>query len=236
MKIWKMIGALGLLVVIICSCVVLGTPTEVSAKEDGSDTQSDMEDAQAAPPTQTEQTSSPEQSVTVEKSYSEGLRFRSNGDGTCAVSGLGSCRDTYLLIPPKSPNGDTVTGIITGALASDTISAIEIPISVTALNADSFAGCVRLMHVRVAAGNQSFLIQDGVLYTADGKTLLYCPVARGSRELSLHPSLTHISAGAFASCPALTTVYYAGSTADWRSIRIGDDNDALYEAAFKFNS
>ena len=234
MKIWKMVGALGLLVVIICSCVVLATPTEVSAKEDSANTQSTQEATQQAAQTPTQKQE--EQALTVEKSYSQGLSFRSNGDGTCALSGLGSCKDTYLLIPPKSPGGDTVTGVLTGALASDNVSAIELPAGISALSADSFAGCTRLMHVRIAAGNQSFLIQDGVLYTTDGRMLLYCPVARGSRELSLHPSLTHIAAGAFASCPSLTTVYFAGSAADWRSIRIGDDNDALYEAAFKFNS
>ena len=232
MKIWKMVGALGLLVVIICSCVVLATPTEVSAKEDN--VQNVQDTVPQAPQTQEEKQE--EQALTVEKSYSQGLSFRSNGDGTCTLSGLGGCKDTYLLIPPKSPGGDTVTGILPGALASDNITAIELPAGIKTLSADSFAGCTRLMHVRIAAGNQDFLIQDGVLYTADGRTLLYCPVARGSRELSLHPALAHIAAGAFASCPSLTTVYFTGSTADWRNIRIGDDNDALYEAAFKFNS
>ncbi len=237
MKIWKMVGCLGLLVVIICSCVILANPTEVSAKGDEESTQGEQG---TTPGTiiqgKTEEESDTEQSVTVEKTYSTGLSFRSNGNGTCAVSGLGSCKDTYLLIPPKSPAGDTVIAILTGALASETVSAIEIPASITTLNADAFAGCVRLAHVRVAAGNQSLLVEDGALYSADGQILLYCPVARGARELSLHKSLTHIAAGAFSQCPSLTTVYFAGSTADWRNIRIGDDNDALYEAAFKFNS
>ena len=232
MRIWKMVGSLGLLVVIICSCVILANPTEVSAKEE-ENAQSTVQESAGQ---ETEDPSGTEQAVTVEKTYSAGLSFRSNGDGTCVLSGLGSCKDTYLLIPPKSPNGDTVVGILTGALRSDAISAVEIPATVTALDADSFADCTRLSHVRVAAGNKSFLIEDGALYTADGKTLLYCPVARGARELSLHRSLTHIAAGAFARCPGLTTVYFAGSTADWRNICIGDDNDALYEAAFKFNS
>ena len=47
MKIWKMVGALGLLVVIICSCVVLGAPTEVSAKEENTDAQSSQDAIQA---------------------------------------------------------------------------------------------------------------------------------------------------------------------------------------------
>ncbi|MBQ9778032.1 MAG: hypothetical protein IJW22_03810 [Clostridia bacterium] len=29
--------------------------------------------------------------MTVEKVYSKGLYFRSNGDGTCALAGIGSC-------------------------------------------------------------------------------------------------------------------------------------------------
>jgi hypothetical protein len=232
MRIWKMVGGLGLLVVIICSCVLLANPTEISATEEPDSTQS----AQNGTTQNEDKESGSEQAVTVEKSYSEGLSFRSNGDGTCVLSGLGSCKDSYLLIPPKSPNGDTVVGILAGALKSESVSAVEIPATVTALDADSFAGCTQLAHVRIASGNKDFLVQDGALYSADGKTLLYCPVARGARELSLHRSLTHVAAGAFARCPQLTTIYFAGSSADWRSIRIGDDNDALYEAAFKFNA
>ena len=233
MKIWKMVGCLGLLVVIICSCVILANPTEVSAKEP---TEEKTNIAQNTPTQEAESASTPEQSVTIEKSYSTGLTFRSNGNGSCAVSGLGSCKDSYLLIPPQSPSGDVVTEILAGALESTAITAIEIPAGVTTLSADAFAGCSRLAHVRIVAGNKSFLVEDGALYTADGKTLLYCPVARASRELTMHASLTRIAAGAFACCPTLTTVHFAGSTADWRNIQIGDDNDALYEAAFKFNS
>ena len=233
MKIWKMVGCLGLLVVIICSCVMLANPTEVSAQVP----EENKQDATQSTPVQKQEQTQPsnEQAITVEKTYSTGLAFRSNGDGTCAVSGLGTCKDSYLLIPPKSPAGDVVYEILPGALASDSISAVEIPVGMSVLSADSFAGCALLSHVRIATGNPSFLLEDGVLYTADGQTLLYCPVARGASELTLHASLQHIAAGAFAKCSALSTVYFSGSTADWRNIRIGDDNDALYEAAFKFN-
>lgn len=235
MKIWKMIGCLGLLVVLISCCVVLATPTQVSAKEN-EQTEQPTQAPTAEEKVEEEVAPLPEQSVTVEKTYSQGLCFRSNGDGTCAVSGLGECKDTYLLIPPKSPSGDVVTEILTGALAGSTVSAVELPVSVNKLCADAFQGCTRLAHVRVATGSKSFLVQDGALYTADGQTLLYCPVARGARELTLHSALLRIAAGAFAECPELTTIYFSGSTSDWRSILIGDDNDALYEAAFKFNS
>ena len=42
---------------------------------------------------------------------SEGLEFTSNGDGTCSLSGIGTCADTEIIIPTKSPLGDTVISI-----------------------------------------------------------------------------------------------------------------------------
>ena len=39
------------------------------------------------------------------------LEFTSNGDGTCYVSGIGDCEVENLVIPSKSPKGDTVVAI-----------------------------------------------------------------------------------------------------------------------------
>ena len=43
--------------------------------------------------------------------HSAGLKFTTNGDGTCYVSGIGQCKDANLIIPPIAPNGDKVVGI-----------------------------------------------------------------------------------------------------------------------------
>lgn len=40
---------------------------------------------------------------------SEGLEFESNGDGTCTITGIGTCTDKNIVIPVESPDGDTVT-------------------------------------------------------------------------------------------------------------------------------
>lgn len=42
---------------------------------------------------------------------SDGLEFESNGDGTCTLVGIGICKDTDIVIPVKSPDGETVTSI-----------------------------------------------------------------------------------------------------------------------------
>lgn len=236
MKIWKTLGCLVLLTVIICGCVVLGQGNKVAAKEE---TEGD------APPTSgteegaggtTLDAPAEEGAVTVTKTYSEGLAFRSNGDGTCAVAGLGSCTAACVLIPPESPSGDTVTEILPYAFADTIVGAIELPGSITTLTVASFAGCERLAYVRVAADNTTFLEYDGVLYSASGEVLLYCPGGRASREVHLHPALSRIAAGAFADCAVLSAVHFPGSTSRWHALIVGDGNEVLYSAGLKFNS
>ena len=231
MKTWKMIGCLVLLCAIICSSAVLaakaqteeaegGLEAEGQAPEQGSDGGSDA---------------TPGGSVSVTPSYSEGLRFRSNGDGTCALAGIGSCTSTCVLVPPKSPQGDVVTEILPYALDGAIIGAIEIPATVKTLSAASFLGCQRLCLVRVAGGSAFYSEYDGVLYSADGTTLIYCPAGRTTGELKLHSALSRIAAGAFAECKGLESVVFQGSTAAWHSVIVGDDNDGLYAAGLRFS-
>lgn len=49
---------------------------------------------------------------------SEGLEFESNGDGTCTITGIGTCTDQNIVVPLKAPDGDTVTLIGKYALYS----------------------------------------------------------------------------------------------------------------------
>ena len=232
MKTWKMIGCLVLLCAIICSSAVLAAKAQVEddggtqdvaeqPKDEGSDTGAEVLIGG---------------SVAVTPTYSEGLRFRSNGDGTCALAGLGSCASTCVLVPPKSPAGDVVTEILPYALDGAIIGAIEIPATVKALSAASFWGCRRLCLVRVAGGSEFYSEYDGVLYSADGTTLVYCPAGRTAGELKLHHALTRIAAGAFAECTGLESVVFQGSTAAWHSVIVGDDNDGLYAAGLRFSS
>ena len=60
---------------------------------------------------------------------SEGLEFESNGDGTCTLVGMGICKETDLVIPTESPEGDQVTLIGEYAFAD-----LEGVSSVTLLN------------------------------------------------------------------------------------------------------
>lgn len=64
------------------------------------------------------QNDQPNQIVTTDLKPSEGFEFESNGDGTCTIIGIGSCKDTDIVIPVESPEGDTVTLIDEYALYS----------------------------------------------------------------------------------------------------------------------
>lgn len=235
MKIVKTIGCLALLCVIICGCIAMAKRGEPNQGADAAPAGEATADPPQndAPGGQTEEITG---SVSVAKKYSEGLKFRSNGDGTCALAGMGSCTASCVLIPPKSPAGDTVTEILPYAFRDSIVGAIELPTTITVLSAVSFAGCDRLAYVRVSAGNPAFAEEDGVLYTADGTTLIYCPSGRSADTLTLSVTLTRIAAGAFADCTTLRSVSFSGTTSEWHNVIVGDDNDPLYAATLRFLS
>lgn len=232
MKVWKMLACILTLCIIILMCVVLGSMS-------GEAQVPDEEPEADEPPIEENTETIPNQNVPAEPTlplYSEGLAFRSNGDGTCAVAGLGSCTNVCVLIPPTSPAGDSVTEILPYAFRDSIITAIEIPASVTTLSATSFYGCPRLSCVRVAAGSMSFLESDGALYNRDGSVLIYCPAARPSGELVLYSGIRRVAAGAFAECRGLVNVIFQGTTSTWRTVIVGDDNGPLYAAGFRFTA
>ena len=59
-----------------------------------------------------------DQMVETDLEPSEGFEFKSNGDGTCTITGIGTCTDKNIVIPVESPNGDTVILIDEYALYS----------------------------------------------------------------------------------------------------------------------
>ena len=77
--------------------------------------------------------------------YSSGLEFDSNGDGTCYVVGMGECTDTELVIPPVSPDNDTVIGV--EGFAGEAITSVSFPSTIEDIARRAFNNCTSLTDV-----------------------------------------------------------------------------------------
>ena len=112
---------------------------------------------------------------------SEGLKFTSNGDGTCYVSGMGNCTDTDVVIPLTSPNGDRVVGIGRSAfMGQQNITGVIITDNVKYIAYSAFVFCYNLESI--VLGNNLESIDE----LAFGGTKI--------RELVIPASLTSIDA------------------------------------------
>jgi len=77
--------------------------------------------------------------------------------------------------------------------------------SVAKLDANAFTGCTALTTIRVSQENAVYSVSDGVLYSKDFSTLLFCP--RGySRALTVAAGCTAIADNAFQYCELLPSV------------------------------
>lgn len=83
--------------------------------------------------------------------YSTGLTFESKGDGTCVVTGIGTCTDTDIVIPEKADNGDLVTKIGYQAFRKTNITSVFIPEGVTHIESSAFERCENLESVTIPA-------------------------------------------------------------------------------------
>ena len=163
---------------------------------------------------------------------STGLTFTSNGNGTCTLTGLGACRDICVVIPATSPTGDRVTAIGAQAFYNCTsITVVQIPASVTSIGHLAFGGCTGLVYITVSTQNSAYKDIGGVLYTADGKTLVHYPAASGSSSVNVPASVTKIEDMAFYGCKSLKSIRYGGTQDAWSRIAVGSMNYSLNAAS-----
>ena len=139
---------------------------------------------------------------------SDKLTFTSANDGTCAVTDIGKCTDTFLVIPEYSPDGDLVTAI--GAKAfyeNETITKIYLGANVTQIDESAFCGCINLLSVIVDGQNPAYTAIDDSLYSKDGKTLVQYAIGKTDTEVSVAQSVERIGSGAFRFAKHIRSVY-----------------------------
>ncbi len=164
-----------------------------------------------------------------------GLAFTVTGKGESRVTGMGTCTDACVVIPEYDPNGNRVTSIAPSAFyGCATVTAIQIPKTVTYIGDGAFAGCGGLVYLSVSEGNPAYRDLEGVLYSADGRTLILYPPMRAGSSVHIPRSVTLIKEMAFYNCFYLKTVTYGGSPAEWERIHIESKNYSLTAAAKTF--
>lgn len=160
--------------------------------------------------------------TTCGEEYTDGLEFTSNGDGTCYVSGIGSYSDTYLIIPPTSPEEERVVAISSYAFrGNSTLTCVEIPSSIKEIGHEAFRDCIRIS--KVFLGNGITKISGEAFRGCQSLKEIYIPSSileigneafhscTNLKKVTIgggasNTSLAYIESGAFSECSSLTSV------------------------------
>ena len=157
------------------------------------------------------------------KKLSEGLEFTSNGNRTCYVSGIGTCTDLDIIIPSKSPAGDTVTSIGSFAFyGCSSLTSIEIPEGVTSIEYDAFDGCSSLTSIEIPASVTSiegsafggcsslnYNTYGNAKYLGNKSNPYFALIEANYKNITscvIHPKTNIIATGAFLDCSSLTSI------------------------------
>ncbi len=160
--------------------------------------------------------------VWCQKEYGgQPLSYTSNGDGTCTLTGLGTCTDMQIEIPKKAMSGDLVTAVGAGAFSGKEIASLSfaedscvtaigkgafencksletvtLPVSLETIGENAFLGCERLWSCTVPT--------NGSLKTVGKSAFKNCVILA---SFTLPASAESIGESAFFGCRQLVEVY-----------------------------
>ena len=191
-----------------------------------SDTESDMLTETLPPETETEPPREDE----------SGLLYQNNGNGTCTVVGIGTCKKTELYLPEKSPEGLKVVAISTGAFENcSKIESIHIPATIREIGTGAFVGCRSLSSFSVESTNTEYCSVGNVLFSKDKTELICYPAKRVGTSYLLSTNVTTIAPYAFDSVSVLSKLLYRGTISQFQNIQIGTGNSIFTRMPIEFN-
>ena len=125
-----------------------------------------------------------------------GISGKDNGTGSWG-NGI-----TQITLP------NSIKTISPDAFSGSSITTLNIPASVTNIATPAFVRLRRLNQITVDAGNVNYKAADGSLYSKDGSTLVYYPVAKYPQNgvLTVPEGVTELSNGAIFSNSRITEI------------------------------
>lgn len=125
------------------------------------------------------------------------FKFKTNEDGTLTITGLLNI-NSALADVPSSIGGKKVTAIGETAFQSRvSLIQVNIPDSVTSIDPRAFLGARKLSTILVSGSNIAYKSDNGVLYSRDGNTLVYCPPKNTQSTFDVPAGVTKIGDYAF---------------------------------------
>ena len=137
-----------------------------------------------------------------------------NISNRCSLNGVvyNKAISTLEVCPPgilveSFPIPETVTSVRDNAFYNcKKIKEITIPKSVTSISGGAFYGCTSLTSIIVDESNTVYKSDGGILFSKDGKTLIYYPVGKTDTTYTIHDEITNIGDYAFYDCCNLTRI------------------------------
>ncbi len=136
--------------------------------------------------------------VSPDPEYSTGLAYTDNGNGTCTITGIGTCTDLDVLIPP-SIDGLTVSAIGEKAFENQTtLTSIVIPDTVTSIGRRAFYYCTGLTEFTIPSsvtsiGTQIFFHADNIHTVYYNSS--YYPLTETENQLFSNAGITKVVFG-----------------------------------------
>lgn len=258
------------IVTLLVICIILGTIIVKEKREEGifiptiAETEDTGVNVEVTEPPETEipeteapETEPPETEPPVIDISSKGLEFKSLGNGTCYVSGMGSCTDSFVILPDISPYGEKVIGIgdyafrnngiikcielgteleFVGAYAfyGTEIENVFIPRDLVQIGDYAFANCKMLKNISVDGENTVYTDMGGVLYSKNLENLICYPAGKEGSSISITDKVFEIKTMAFYNCDRIKLINYNGSASSFRRIMIGAGNESFEDAIVTF--
>lgn len=146
------------------------------------------------------------------------------GDSIPARALVQARQITSLVLP------QTTKCIGSMALAGLSISTIELPAALEYIAPKAFRDPQGILSsFTLTEGNQSFTLIDGILYSADGQTLVLCPPAREG-AVSVADETVRIENSAFDYCKKITSIQLPASVEE-----LGDESFSRAESLVSIN-